>query len=71
MGEVGTSYKDFTAIGPVVNLASRLQSAAQAGEILITADAYNCVKDEFPNAKNKVLNVKGINYPVEAYVIDY
>jgi class 3 adenylate cyclase len=25
MGEVGTTYKDFTAIGPVVNLTSRLQ----------------------------------------------
>jgi adenylate cyclase len=71
MGEVGTSYKDFTAIGPVVNLASRLQGAAGAGEILVTAEAYNCVKDKFANARNKMLNVKGINHPVEAYVIDY
>jgi adenylate cyclase len=71
MGEVGTSYKDFTAIGPVVNLASRLQGAAAAGEILVTAEAYNCVKDKFANATSKMLNVKGINQPVEAYVIDY
>ena len=25
VGEVGTTYKDFTAIGPVVNLTSRLK----------------------------------------------
>lgn len=71
MGEVGTSYKDFTAIGPVVNLASRLQNAARAGEILVTAEAYNRVKYKFPHAKKSMFNLKGINYPVEAYTIDY
>jgi class 3 adenylate cyclase len=71
MGEVGTSYKDFTAIGPVVNLASRLQGSAGAGEILITADVYNSVKNEFACAKKEMLNVKGINHPVETYLINY
>ena len=71
MGEVGTSYKDFTAIGPVVNLASRLQGAAGAGEILVTADVYNYVRDKFVDAPKKLLNLKGVNHPVEAYLIDY
>ena len=71
MGEVGTSYKDFTAIGPVVNLASRLQSAARAGEILITTDVYSAVQNEFPNLEKHVLNVKGIANPVEAYAVDF
>jgi len=71
IGEVGTSYKDFTAIGPVVNLASRLQSAARAGQILITADAYDCVKNEFLDLKKETLNLKGIAYAVEAYAVDF
>jgi adenylate cyclase len=69
LGEVGTSYKDFTAIGPVVNLASRIQGAAAAGEILITEDVYNHVRDKFPNALTKMLTLKGIHEPVKAYVL--
>jgi class 3 adenylate cyclase len=69
LGEVGTSYRDFTAIGPVVNLASRLQGAAAAGEILVTADVYNHVKDQFPNAQMRMLTLKGLDAPVSGYVL--
>ena len=67
MGEVGTSYKDFTAVGPVVNLASRLQGAAGPGEILVTADVFQQVKDQFPDAESRTLSLKGISSPVEVY----
>ena len=69
MGEVGNAFKDFTAIGPVVNLASRLQSAAQAGEILITPEVYELVKDEWPGLVQRSLTLKGIDGPVNSYVI--
>ena len=69
MGEVGNAFKDFTAIGPVVNLASRLQSAAQAGEILITQEVYELVKDEWPGLVQRSLTLKGIDGPVNSYVI--
>ena len=69
MGEVGTSYKDFTAIGPVVNMASRIQGAAGSGEIVVTEEVYNEVKDDFPNAQNRMLTLKGIHDPVMGYVI--
>ncbi|MFN2457967.1 MAG: adenylate/guanylate cyclase domain-containing protein [Chitinophagaceae bacterium] len=69
MGEVGTSYKDFTAIGPVVNLASRLQGAAEAGEILVTPDVFNYAKDQFPDAQKRILTLKGISSPVNAYAL--
>jgi class 3 adenylate cyclase len=69
MGEVGTSYKDFTAIGPVVNLASRLQGAAGANEILVTKDVFTYVKDQFPDAPHKVLTLKGVSDPVEGYIL--
>jgi adenylate cyclase len=35
-GEFGRTHHDLTAIGTVVNTASRAQSAAGAGEILVT-----------------------------------
>ena len=70
LGEVGTSYKDFTAIGPIVNLASRLQGAAKAGEILVTEPVYNQVNDIFPNSQMKSVTLKGIHDPVKAYVLD-
>ncbi len=69
MGEVGTSYKDFTAIGPVVNLASRIQGAAASGEILVSADVYNQVQDSFPNMPSRTLSLKGIGNPVTGYSI--
>ncbi len=69
MGEVGTTYKDFTAIGPVVNLTSRLQGAAGIGEIMVTEEVFNQVKQQFPDAQNRTLTLKGINSPVKGYVL--
>ena len=69
MGEVGNAYKDFTAIGPVVNLASRLQTAAGPGEILITEAVFDRVKDELPELPTRTLELKGIEHPVKSHVI--
>ena len=69
IGEVGTTYKDFTAIGPVVNLTSRLQGAAGIGEIMVTEEVFNEVKQQFPSAEKKSLTLKGINSPVNGYVL--
>jgi adenylate cyclase len=67
IGEVGTAYKDFTIIGPVVNLASRIQSAAALGEVVVTDAVYHEVKDLFPNATSRSYQLKGIEEPVNAY----
>lgn len=69
IGEVGTTYKDFTAIGPVVNLTSRLQGAAGVGEIMVTQEVFNEVKQQFPDAQKRVLSLKGINTPVTGYIL--
>jgi adenylate cyclase len=68
-GEIGTSIKDFTAIGEVVNLAARLQGASQPGEVLVTEGVYREVKQEFPTAERRVCTLKGIAKPVTAYVL--
>jgi class 3 adenylate cyclase len=69
VGEVGTAYKDFTIIGPVVNLASRIQAAAQPGEILVTEDVYGHVADCFPASESLGYKLKGIENPVKAYAL--
>lgn len=69
IGEIGTSYKEFTAIGPVVNLASRMQGAAKSGEIAMTENVYQEVKENYPNLEKRSLVLKGINDPIDGYII--
>lgn len=69
IGEVGTTYKDFTAIGSVVNLASRLQGAASAGEIVMTKEVFEHVKENFPGAEQRSLSLKGVGGLVESFVL--
>ena len=67
IGEFGTAYKDFTIIGPVVNMASRIQGAAGVGEILVTEAVYQEVTDLFPRSETRTCALKGIDGPVNAY----
>ena len=70
VGDIGESCRDFTAIGPVVNIASRLQGAAQAGQVLVTEAAYTSIADQFPRAEALSLALKGIEKPVLAYSLN-
>lgn len=69
IGEVGTAYKDFTIIGPVVNLASRIQSVAGLGEVVVTEAVYQQVQDLFPQATKRSYQLKGIEEPVNGYLL--
>jgi adenylate cyclase len=69
IGEVGAAYKDFTIIGPVVNMASRIQGAAGLGEIVVTDDVYREVHSVFPALESRICQLKGIEQPVNAYVL--
>jgi adenylate cyclase len=69
IGEVGTAYKDFTIIGSVVNMASRIQGAANLGEVLVTEAVYRQVQDLFPQAEIRTCQLKGIDEPVNGYVL--
>ena len=67
---VGTNLcKDYTVIGDVANIASRLQGLAGAGEIIVTEEVYEQVRSTFPNAEKLVLELRGISYPVVAYLL--
>ena len=69
-GIVGSdSCSDYTALGDVVNIASRLQGEAGPGETLGAEDAYEYVKEEYPSAQEQSLQLKGIAEPVRAYLL--
>jgi adenylate cyclase len=69
VGEIGTSIKDFTAIGEVVNLAARLQGASQPGEVLATEGVNRETEQDFPVAERRVYALKGIAQPVTAFAL--
>jgi class 3 adenylate cyclase/predicted ATPase len=59
--------EEFIVVGEVVNLASRVQSAAPEGGILITHDTYRHVRGLFETSPFGPLQLKGVSHPVQAY----
>jgi adenylate cyclase len=71
VGNVGEEeVKDFTALGDVVNTASRLQAQADPGQLIVSERVYEAVRDRFPTVEPVELELKGKAEPVPAYVID-
>ena len=66
-GEFGRSHRDLTAIGTVVNLASRAQSAAAAGEILVTQAIQERVQSALAGSQPQEYQLKGFEAPVTLY----
>lgn len=60
---------DYTVIGDAVNVAARLQDAAQKGQILVSESGYNRVKESFSCKKCKVIKIKNKELPVTVYEI--
>ena len=58
---------DYTVMGDVANIASRFQGLASPGEILVSDEVYQAAQGEFPDARKRVLELKGISQPVVAY----
>ena len=66
-GEFGRSHRDLTAIGTVVNTASRAQSAAVAGEILLTQAVYDRVSPDLAGSRPQEYRLKGFDAPMTLY----
>lgn len=66
-GEFGHSHRDLTAIGTVVNTASRAQSAAEAGQILVTPTVYERARAELAASEAREYRLKGFEESMELY----
>ncbi len=70
VGNVGTSQLfNYTAVGDTVNLAQRLQTAAQRGQVYILKSTYEIVKNRVVAEAIAPLSIKGREQPVEVYML--
>ncbi len=67
-GEFGPPIRtDFTAMGRIVNLGSRLCGAAGAGQVLINQGCYEFIREFVAVSRLDSLNLKGIHQAVDVY----
>jgi class 3 adenylate cyclase len=68
VGNFGADTRmDYTIIGREVNLASRLEGAAESGEILMSNETYSLTKDVVMARDKGQINVKGFSRPVQIF----
>lgn len=71
VGNIGCDFRmDYTAIGDTVNTAARLESNAKAGQILISSDVYEAVKDRISATPIGEIPLKGKSNGVFVYQVD-
>lgn len=68
VGSIGDDLRmDYTAIGDTTNLASRIESAARPGTILVSDHTHGLVRDFFDFGPFGKIVVKGKEEPQETY----
>jgi class 3 adenylate cyclase/tetratricopeptide (TPR) repeat protein len=70
VGAIGDDLRmDYTAIGDTINLASRMQSSAAPGTVLVSSHTHRLAKDFFAFSSLGPIPVKGKEEPQDAYVL--
>jgi len=70
VGNIGSTNRvEYTAVGDTVNLASRLVSISEGGQILIGEDTYMLIKDYFDIQIVGKFKVKGKEKPLVIYQV--
>ena len=71
VGNIGCDFRmDYTAIGDTVNTAARLESNAKSGQILISEQVYEAVKDRVTVTPIGEIPLKGKSKGVFVYQVD-
>ena len=69
-GNVGSADRlDFTLLGTVVHVAGRLCDEAIPGDVLLSGETYDQVKDLVPSQPIAPMKVYGIDEPVAIYLV--
>src|SRR5581483_5029973 len=66
-GEVVTGTSERLATGDAVNVAARLEQAAEPGEVLVGAATVQLVRDAVELGEERRLELKGKSEPVSSY----
>jgi class 3 adenylate cyclase len=70
VGSIGSdAHKDYTVLGNQVNVASRLESHAKSGQILISQRTYSHVQGDIEVEQAREIQVKGIHAPIKVYSV--
>ncbi|MCH5338550.1 MAG: adenylate/guanylate cyclase domain-containing protein [Acetatifactor sp.] len=72
VGNIGCDFRmDYTAIGDTVNVAERLESIAKPGQVLISEQLYEQVKDQFRAEYIGEQELKGRQDKVAAFTVEF